>query len=76
MKKRLKETKNKKNQLENTSEPQDSEEEESFSKWLSSNEGVENLKLFVIGNSLFLFILISWPQIKEVIEAAYDFYSE
>ncbi|XP_060525696.1 uncharacterized protein LOC132701620 [Cylas formicarius] len=49
----------------------DSDQEEGFSKWLKSEEGVENLKLFVIGNSLIVFLLMSWPQIKQGLDAAY-----
>ncbi|RZC35704.1 hypothetical protein BDFB_000577 [Asbolus verrucosus] len=54
--------------------PPDSDEEEGFSKWLRSNEGVENLKLFVIGNSALIFLLVSWPQVKEALETAYYMY--
>lgn len=55
-------------------EPPDSEEEEGFSKWLRSKEGIENLKLFVLGNSILVFLLISWPEVKETLEAAYYMY--
>lgn len=54
----------------------DSEEEESFSNWIRSEEGIENLKLFVLGNSLIVLIVISWPQIKEALDAAYYMYVE
>ncbi|KAJ3665051.1 hypothetical protein Zmor_000566 [Zophobas morio] len=80
MKKKQREAKSKhsKNKLEqkSTTEPPDSEEEESFSKWLRSSEGLENLKLFVIGNSVLIFLLVSWPQIKETLETAYYMYIE
>ncbi|CAH1373292.1 hypothetical protein MTP99_014709 [Tenebrio molitor] len=56
--------------------PSDSEEEEGFSKWLRSNEGIENLKLFVLANSILIFLLISWPQVKESLETAYYMYRE
>lgn len=52
----------------------DSDEEEGFSKWIRSEEGLETLKLFVLGNSLIVFIAISWPQIKETLDAVYYMY--
>lgn len=54
----------------------DSEEEIGFSKWLHSDEGIENLKLFVLGNSLMIFLLISWPHIKEALDTVYYIYVE
>lgn len=54
----------------------DSEEEIGFSKWLHSTEGIENLKLFVLGNSLMIFLLISWPHIKEALDIVYYMYLE
>lgn len=59
-----------------TIDQQDSEDEQGFSKWLRSEEGVENLKLFVLGNSIIVFLALSWPQIKEVLDAVYYLYLE
>lgn len=52
----------------------DSEDEDGFSKWIRSEDGLETLKLFVLGNSLIVFIAISWPQIKETLDAVYYMY--
>lgn len=54
----------------------DSDEEAGFSKWIRSEEGLETLKLFVLGNSLIVFIAISWPQIRETLDAVYYMYLE
>lgn len=49
-------------------------EERTFSDWLRSEEGIENLKLFVLGNTILVFIALSWPHIKETMDAAYFLY--
>lgn len=59
-----------------TKETEDSEDEQTFSNWLRSSDGMECLKLFVIGNSLLIFLLVSWPQMKEGLNSAYFIYKE
>lgn len=49
-------------------------QERTFSEWLSSDEGIENLKLFVIGNTLVCLLLVVWPQVKEALDAVYYIY--
>ncbi|CAH1104690.1 unnamed protein product [Psylliodes chrysocephalus] len=68
----------KSNKTEEESKPiaQDSEDEQSFSNWLRSDEGVENLKLFIVGNSIIVFLVLSWPNIKETLDAMYYSYIE
>lgn len=63
-------------QNKSTTVHQDSEEEQGFSKWLRSEEGIENLKLFVLGNTIIVFLVLSWPQITETLDAAYYLYLE
>lgn len=57
-------------------EPQDSDEEQGFSQWIRSEEGLENLKLFVLGNTLIVFLTIFWPHIKEMLDTGYYMYIE
>lgn len=49
----------------------DSEDEGGFSKWLRSNEGIELLKFFVLGNSLVVFLMMTWPNMREAFNSAY-----
>lgn len=58
----------------NSQKQKKDQEERTFSDWLRSDEGIENLKLFVLGNSILVFIAISWPHIKESLDAAYYLY--
>lgn len=52
------------------------QQERTFSDWLRSDEGIENLKLFVLGNTILVFIAISWPHMKDALDAAYYIYLE
>ncbi|XP_015177727.1 PREDICTED: uncharacterized protein LOC107067068 [Polistes dominula] len=36
-----------------------------FGEWLRSNDGAEMMRLFVIANSLLLFVTMAWPNMKE-----------
>lgn len=49
----------------------DSDNEGGFSKWLHSNEGMELLKFFVLGNSLIVFLMMTWPNMRQVFDSAY-----
>lgn len=53
-----------------------SKQERTFSEWLSSDEGIETLKLFVIGNTLLCLMLVVWPQVKEALDAVYYMYMD
>lgn len=44
------------------------EEEDGFGSWLRSERGVEQMKLFVIGNFIVTFMVMSWPHILQVFE--------
>lgn len=50
------------------------QQDRTFSDWLRSEEGIENLKLFVLGNTILVFTVISWPHIKETLDAVYYLY--
>ncbi|ERL87537.1 hypothetical protein D910_04928 [Dendroctonus ponderosae] len=69
----MKKQTNRKSQLNNQTE-QDIVEGRTFSRWLSSEEGLENLKLFIFINTLLCFVLVCWPQVKEALDAAYYIY--
>ncbi|ERL87536.1 hypothetical protein D910_04927 [Dendroctonus ponderosae] len=69
----MKKQTNNKSQLSNQTE-QEVVERGTFSRWLSSEEGLENLKLFVFINTLLCFVLVCWPQMKQAINAAYYIY--
>lgn len=48
--------------------PKDDEaENQGFSFWLRSTEGFEMMRLFVIANSLVVFVTIGWPSMKEAL---------
>nr|XP_026500935.1 uncharacterized protein LOC113404279 [Vanessa tameamea]XP_026500941.1 uncharacterized protein LOC113404279 [Vanessa tameamea]XP_026500949.1 uncharacterized protein LOC113404279 [Vanessa tameamea] len=48
------------------------EDEQGFGGWLRSSEGLENMKLFVIANSIVLLTTITYPHIQFVIEFITD----
>ncbi|CAO1432628.1 unnamed protein product [Diamesa serratosioi] len=47
-----------------------------FSSYLQSSSGTETLRLFVIVNSLVMFLTIAWPQMKSVFSMIEEFYTE
>lgn len=53
--------------------PQDDEaENQGFSFWLRSSEGFQMMRLFVIANSLVVFVTIGWPSMKEAINVIHQ----
>lgn len=42
------------------------DEETGFGSWLKSGTGIEWMRLFVIGNSLIVFLTMTWPQMQKV----------
>ncbi|CAH2108539.1 unnamed protein product [Euphydryas editha] len=48
------------------------EDEQGFGGWLRSADGLENMKLFVIANSIVLLTTITYPHIKYMIEIITD----
>jgi len=41
------------------------DEDIGFGGWLKTGEGIEWMKLFVIGNSLIVFLTMTWPQLQK-----------
>lgn len=56
------------------SEEEKQVEERTFSDWLCSEEGIETVKLFVFGNTILIFLVVSWPYIKETLDSVYYLY--
>lgn len=59
---------------EGTRKEEDSEDEQNFSNWLRSDQGVESMKLFVLANTVFIFLMMIWPKMKEAFDAGYYLY--
>lgn len=57
-------------------EPPDSEDERSFSTWLRSHDGMETLKLFVIGNTIVIMSLTMLPQLKDFFDNIFNLYKD
>lgn len=41
------------------------DENQGFGNWLRSSTGVEMMRLFVIVNSILVFVTMAWPNMKE-----------
>lgn len=53
----------------------DEAENQGFSFWLRSNEGFEMMRLFVIANSLVVFVTIGWPSMREALNVIYEVFA-
>lgn len=60
----------------NTVDEIDSDEEPNIANWFWNADGFEFLRFFVIINSLFVFLAMSWPQIKMTLDEAYYYYKD
>ncbi|KOX75053.1 hypothetical protein WN51_12738 [Melipona quadrifasciata] len=49
-------------------------ENQGFSEWLRSSDGLEMMRLFVIANSILVFVTIGFPKIQEAFGALKDYY--
>ncbi|KAK0171458.1 hypothetical protein PV327_011272 [Microctonus hyperodae] len=54
-------------------EPDENDENQGFSNWLRSSDGVEMMRLFVIANSLLVFITMAWPNMQQVYTIVKDY---
>lgn len=45
---------------------EESSNNQGFGDWLRSSDGAEMMRLFVIANSLLVFITIAWPNMQQV----------
>lgn len=41
------------------------DENQGFGSWLTSSTGVEMMRLFVIANSILIFVTMAWPNMQE-----------
>ncbi|XP_014208830.1 uncharacterized protein LOC106639637 [Copidosoma floridanum] len=46
--------------------PDDDSENQGFTEWLRSSDGVDTMKLFVIGNSILVVVTVAWPHISQM----------
>lgn len=47
-----------------------------FGAWLRTGEGTELMKIFVIANSIIVFLTMSWPHLKEMFSTIYTMITE
>lgn len=63
------------NALENSNARDLSDDEnQAFGNWLRSSTGVEMMRLFVIANSILVFVTMAWPNMKESFYIIKDFF--
>lgn len=51
----------------------DDSENQGFGTWLRSTDGVEMMRLFVIANSLLVFVTMAWPNMQEALYILKDY---
>lgn len=59
-----------------TNADQDEEINSGFGNYLRSSEGAEMMKLFVIANTMVMFMTVAWPSIKESFYIIRDYFLE
>lgn len=47
-----------------------------FGDWLRSSDGIEMMRLFVIANSILVFVTIGWPKLQEAIALLGEYFSD
>ena len=52
----------------------DDADNQGFSTWLRSNEGTDMMRLFVIANSLFIFVTMGWPSMQSAFQIIKEFF--
>lgn len=50
------------------------DENQGFGNWLRSTTGVEMMRLFVIANSILVFVTMGWPSMKESFYIIKDYF--
>jgi len=50
------------------------DENQGFGNWLRSNTGTEMMRLFVIVNSILVFVTMGWPNMKESFYIIKDYF--
>nr|XP_033335861.1 uncharacterized protein LOC117226029 [Megalopta genalis] len=45
-----------------------------FSDWLRSSDGMEMMRLFVIANSVLVFVTMGWPKLQEAVTLLREYF--
>lgn len=56
--------------------PDPDDDDQGFAGWLRSADGATYMRLFVLSNSLVVFLTYGWPQIKQSFEIIHSFLTE
>uniref|UniRef100_A0A1Q3FT17 Uncharacterized protein n=1 Tax=Culex tarsalis TaxID=7177 RepID=A0A1Q3FT17_CULTA len=54
----------------------DEDQNSGFAEYLRSSQGAEMLKLFVVANSIVMFLTVAWPQMKKSYELLMTFFGD
>ncbi|XP_038105386.1 uncharacterized protein LOC6050704 [Culex quinquefasciatus] len=54
----------------------DEDQNSGFAEYLRSSQGSEMLKLFVVANSIVMFLTVAWPQMKKSYEMLMSYFGE
>lgn len=60
----------------NTSAQTNEDQNSGFAEYLRSSQGSEMLKLFVVANSIVMFLTVAWPQMKKSYEMLMSYFGE
>lgn len=52
----------------------DTADNEGFSTWLRSNEGIDMMRLFVVANSILIFVTMAWPNMQRAFEIVKEYF--
>lgn len=54
----------------------DEDQNSGFAEYLRSSQGSEMLKLFVVANSIVMFLTVAWPQMKKSYELLMSYFGD
>lgn len=54
----------------------DEDQNSGFADYLRSSQGSEMLRLFVVANSIVMFLTVAWPQMKKSYELLMSYFSD
>lgn len=54
----------------------DEDQNSGFAEYLRSSQGAEMLKLFVVANSIVMFLTVAWPQMKKSYELLMSYFGD
>ncbi|XP_015589560.1 uncharacterized protein LOC107265074 [Cephus cinctus] len=52
----------------------DDSHNQGFGEWLRSSDGVDMMRLFVLANSLVVFVTMAWPNMQEAVNIIRDMF--